>query len=105
MGCELPVASNGREVYPEIDSSRNLCAFLHPRRDKPDVVRIGNDANTATTLKRDIKFARKIIKIPIVENIVVQRFGIWLRIDDLSWIDSGGLRSSNVSAGFNPPTS
>src|SRR5260370_6328166 len=96
IGGKLLVSSDARELYPEVDSSGNLCVFLHLGRNKPDVVCIGNDADTATTLKCYVKFARKIIKIQIVEDIVVQRFCIWLRIDHLGSLESSVRGSSNV---------
>jgi len=56
--CKLLVSGNARKLYPEIDSSGHFFVFLHFGRDKPYVVRIGNDAYATTTIKPDVKFAR-----------------------------------------------
>src|SRR5205085_5671432 len=87
---KLLVPGNSRQFEAKVNARLNSLVLFHAHRSEPDVIGVGQHANSAAPIKSDVEFAGQSIKVAMIENIVVQPLGQWAGVEKLAWINPGG---------------
>ena len=84
------------QLDPEIDAGRNGFSFRNSYGNKPDIVGISDDTDSASAIEPDIKLPGNVIDVAVVQNVVVKGRGVRLGIDEFSRIEAGCRSGGNI---------
>src|SRR6202011_5132180 len=87
---ELLMAGDTSQFNAKINARFDFFALADTNRHKAYVVCISNGADRTSTFKRNIEFARKIVHIAIVQDVVMNGLREWSCINQFILIDPGG---------------
>src|ERR1700733_1674712 len=75
---KLGMAGYPGQLDTEIDVWRHRFPFRNPDRNKPDIVSVSHDADSAATVEPDVELPRDVIHVPVVQNVIVKGRGVRL---------------------------
>src|SRR5437879_705089 len=91
------MAGDAGEEHAEVHAGEHFAGAVDTRRDEPDVVGVGGEADAATAIEADVELARKPVQVPIVDQVELQRARQWARVDQLRRIDARQGRTGYVA--------